>query len=232
MASENDVFTREFELESRGVTLTLYQKEVGDVSCVVWDASLVLAKYLDILCRKERLGKDWLVGKKVLELGAGLGCVGMVAACLGAEVVLTDLATVLPALNKNIQMNEDHWKESGGSARAEELAWSKDASIDFKPDIVVLADCVYYTESIEPLLDTLERLCGATTETFALLSQEERDTPNQKPVWSQFVDAIKKRFKITPILLSEQDPTYSSHDIRLLKLTLPAKNHNKAEESS
>ncbi|XP_012263632.1 protein N-lysine methyltransferase METTL21D-like [Athalia rosae] len=224
MDDDNDIFIREFELESRKVTLTLYQKEVGEVSCVVWDASLVLAKYLDVLCRDDRLGKDWLLNKKVLELGAGLGCVGMTAACLGAEVVLTDLANVLPALNKNIEMNKHHWKNCGGSAKAQELAWSKDAVIDFKPDIVVLADCVYYTESIEPLLNTLERLCGATSNTYALLSQEERDTPNQKPVWSQFVDAIKKRFKITPVMLAEQHPTYSSHDIRLLKLTLPSQN--------
>lgn len=84
-------------------------------------------------------------------------------------------------------------------------------------------------QSIEPLLDTLERLCGATEKTYALLSQEERDTPNQKPVWSQFVEAIKKRFKITPILLSEQDPTYSSHDIRVLKLTLPEKKRDEKE---
>ncbi|XP_046740628.1 protein N-lysine methyltransferase METTL21D-like [Diprion similis] len=223
MANENDVFTREFEVESRKVTLTLYQKEVGDVSCVVWDASIVLAKYLDVLCSENRLGKDWLVGKKVLELGAGLGCVGMTAACLGAEVVLTDLANVLPALNNNIEMNKDVWKRSGGSARAEELDWSKHPVVDFKPEIVLLADCVYYTESIEPLLDMLKRLCEATNDTYALLAQEERDTPNQKPVWSQFVEAIKKKFKITPIMLSEQHPTYSSRDIRVLKLTLPSK---------
>ncbi|XP_015522597.1 protein N-lysine methyltransferase METTL21D-like isoform X1 [Neodiprion pinetum] len=229
MDKEDDVFTREFELESRNVTLTLYQKEVGDVSCVVWDASLVLAKYLDVLCSENRLGKNWLVGKKVLELGAGLGCVGMTAACLGAEVVLTDLANVLPALNKNIEMNKDLWKQSGGSARAEELDWSKHAEIDFKPEIILLADCVYYTESIEPLLDTLERLCGARNDTYALLSQEERDTPNQKPVWSQFVEAIKKRFKITPVMLSEQHPTYSSHDIRVLKLTLPSKDKKETQ---
>lgn len=88
MDNDSDVFTREFELDNSNANLTLYQKEIGDVSCVVWDASLVLAKYLDLLCRDDRLGKNWLVGKKVLELGAGLGCVGMTAACLGYGYII------------------------------------------------------------------------------------------------------------------------------------------------
>ena len=75
----NDVFTRELELESCNQTLTLYQQIIGDVSCVVWDAAIVLAKYLDLTCRDN----NWLNGKKVLELGAGIGCVGMAAACFG-----------------------------------------------------------------------------------------------------------------------------------------------------
>jgi hypothetical protein len=38
-------FIRKFEINSCDKSLTLCQKEVGDVSCVVWDAALVLAKY-------------------------------------------------------------------------------------------------------------------------------------------------------------------------------------------
>lgn len=78
-----DLFARIFEVESRKKELKLYQQNVGDVSCVVWDAALVLANYLDTLCNNDRLGCNWLVGKKVLELGSGVGCVGMTAACLG-----------------------------------------------------------------------------------------------------------------------------------------------------
>lgn len=83
MSGKNDTFTRTFELESRNNVLTLYQQNIGDVSCVVWDAALVLAKYLDVCCHDNRSGGDWLRGKKIVELGAGVGCVGMTAACLG-----------------------------------------------------------------------------------------------------------------------------------------------------
>uniref|UniRef100_A0A0C9RX97 METTL21D protein n=1 Tax=Fopius arisanus TaxID=64838 RepID=A0A0C9RX97_9HYME len=119
---ESGIFTRIFEVETREKSLTLYQQQVGDVSCVVWDAALVLAKYLDHLCQVEGFGDKWLEEKKVLELGAGTGCVGMTAACLGAHVVMTDLESTMPILRKNISMNEEQWRDSG-TARAEVLDW-------------------------------------------------------------------------------------------------------------
>lgn len=80
MELDKNIFTRCLELESQNKELTLYQQEIGDVNCVVWDAAIVLAKYLDHLSSSN---DQWLAGKKILELGAGIGCVGMTAACLG-----------------------------------------------------------------------------------------------------------------------------------------------------
>ena len=74
------VFIRRFEINSCGKLLTLCQKEVRDVSCVVWDAALVLAKYLEARCNDMQ---DWLSGRSVVELGAGMGCLGITAACSG-----------------------------------------------------------------------------------------------------------------------------------------------------
>lgn len=73
-------FIRDFEISLLPKTLRLHQKIKGDVSCVVWDASIVLAKYLEKLCESRR---RFLENLNVLELGAGVGCVGLTAACLG-----------------------------------------------------------------------------------------------------------------------------------------------------
>jgi hypothetical protein len=47
---EEVVFKRKVEINSFGKSLTLCQKEVGDVSCVLLDATLVLATYLEARC--------------------------------------------------------------------------------------------------------------------------------------------------------------------------------------
>jgi protein N-lysine methyltransferase METTL21D len=49
-------------------------------------------------------GSQPLAGQRVIEVGAGVGIVGLTAAALGAQVVLTDLAAVLPGLRQNIQV--------------------------------------------------------------------------------------------------------------------------------
>jgi len=77
---EGGVFIRKFEINSCGKSLTLCQKEAGDVSCVVWDAALVWAKYLEARCNGMQ---DWFRGLSGVELGAGMGCVGLTAACFG-----------------------------------------------------------------------------------------------------------------------------------------------------
>lgn len=77
---DTNEYYRHFELESINATLKFCQYEYGDVSCVVWDAAIVLAKYLETLFKENN---ETFVFKKVIELGSGLGCVGLTAACFG-----------------------------------------------------------------------------------------------------------------------------------------------------
>lgn len=76
-------FSREFDLLSKNSSLEFLQHTVGDVGCVVWDAALVLAGYLDNL---NHIGKKPLKNLRILELGSGTGCVGLVAAALGYTI--------------------------------------------------------------------------------------------------------------------------------------------------
>lgn len=76
-------FVREIE-KSDGCILNIKQCYLGDVGCVVWDAAIVLAKYLETKhFHDPSSGVNVWAGKSVLELGAGTGVVGLMAATMG-----------------------------------------------------------------------------------------------------------------------------------------------------
>lgn len=77
---DQKTFIRELQIDAVGKVLHLHQYVEGNVNCVVWDAAIVLAKYLEELHKKD---KSTFHDKDFLELGSGLGCVGLTAACLG-----------------------------------------------------------------------------------------------------------------------------------------------------
>ena len=77
----SNLFIRELELKDG--TLEIYQELEGDVGCVVWDAAITLAKFIDGECFRSKV-KVKLDGRaNVLELGAGTGIVGLAAATAG-----------------------------------------------------------------------------------------------------------------------------------------------------
>lgn len=78
-----EYFIREIE-KNDGRVLRLRQCCKGDVGCVVWDAAIVLAKYLETkrFC-DPAAGVDAWAGRTAVELGAGTGLVGLMAASLG-----------------------------------------------------------------------------------------------------------------------------------------------------
>lgn len=70
-------------LEKRdGTVLRLQQYGSGGVGCVVWDAAIVLSKYLETP-EFSGDGAHALSRRSVLELGSGTGAVGLMAATLG-----------------------------------------------------------------------------------------------------------------------------------------------------
>lgn len=209
--SNEHYFTRTLELDSLESPLTFYQREIGDVSCVIWDASLVLAHYLEN--RAKQNPSAWK-DIRAVELGAGVGCVGIVAACLGVDVIMTDLPAVLPLLERNIIENRKVWSTSGGSVQALQLCWGDKSSIQ-TPNLLLLADCVYYPESVTPLVETMRQLSNETTE--ILICQEKRESDKQQHCWRQFTAELEKYFKFETVPLSEQHPVFRSPDIIIMK---------------
>ncbi|XP_078465087.1 protein N-lysine methyltransferase METTL21A isoform X2 [Lampetra planeri] len=134
------------------------------VAAVVWDAAVVLATYLE-------LGAVEVKGKRVLELGAGTGLVGIVAALLGASSVsITDRAPVLGFIQENVDANLGAGERSRVAVR--ELSWGEGLGA-WAPgghELVLGADIVYVRDTFPALLATLRHLCPHGTETLVLLA--------------------------------------------------------------
>lgn len=124
------------ELPLFGSTWRLAQApNTNHLGTTVWDASIILAKWMEKNARKgSELSRPKLVGKRVLELGAGMGLGGLAAAALGADVELTDVAEVLPLLRQNAEAlmgkatlatSDAAWVAGAGSVSVRELDWEK-----------------------------------------------------------------------------------------------------------
>lgn len=66
-----------------------------------------MAKALHFLSEE---GTMPLQGKKLLELGSGVGLLGIYLGCLGSDVLLTDLPALKEMASRNINLNRDMLK--------------------------------------------------------------------------------------------------------------------------
>lgn len=184
---------RNFTFAGKSIEIQQSWNNFG-VAAVVWEAAVVLGRYL------ETLGQG-LKGKKVIELGAGTGLAGLVAAQLGAFVTLTDRKLALNVTKTNMEKNfEDLFKQ--GVIKAVELEWGQNVSSFAPPfDFVIGADVVYIEETFRDLLKTLDEL--SNRETVVLLSckiRYERD--------KHFLHLLKKKFSCEKVVYDPQSDIY------------------------
>ncbi|XP_068111819.1 protein N-lysine methyltransferase METTL21D [Hyperolius riggenbachi] len=210
MAQPAEVFIRELQLGD-GRALGIRQLSSGDVGCVVWDAAIVLAKFLE---RQESAEPGLLRGRALLELGAGTGIVGIAAAALGAHVTVTDLEELQDLMNTNIDSNAHLIT---GSCQAKVLKWGEEIPDSLRPpDYILIADCIYYEESLEPLLKTLHNLSGPDTCIFCCY--EERTTGKNPEIEKKFFELLRGDFEYEEVPIEKHDEEYRSEDIHILQV--------------
>jgi predicted nicotinamide N-methyase len=109
----------------------------------LWPSGVALAAYV---------GGLELRGRRVLELGAGLGLPSLAAALRGADVLATDWAEDAAAL---LEANAGR---NGIALRSELARWDEPDRFGTGWDLVLAADVLYEARNAEQLLELLPRL--------------------------------------------------------------------------
>lgn len=131
--------------------------------------------------------------KTILELGSGTGFVGIASAILGArEVVITDLKYTMQLMQENVSLNINAIignDNNRGCLKIEcrECDWFNPPLItEFgifatHPQIILVADCVWVEELVDPLMNTLDIYCQE--ETVVIFTYQQRGKAAHTKFW-------------------------------------------------
>jgi predicted nicotinamide N-methyase len=169
----------------------------------IWDASIILSKYFENNQQKIKVK-----AKKIIELGAGKGLVGISLGILEANVVITDVGSVISSIKDNIKLN------NLSNVIAKELDWFNPKEED-RYDIIVAADVIWVSELIVPLLDTIDILSRKNPEVVVYLAHQQRSLISDRLFFDGLVD---RGFTIE--VVTDLDSEFQKELINIYKIFL------------
>lgn len=201
---------------------------------VVWDAS---RSFLAHITQMAESGNDPIAGKRLLEIGAGTGVVGLALARLGARsVIMTDKDSQLPLMRRNCEHNQppccaDRCKRCEHIAPVQvlPLRWGPDWQSESDPaltapdafDVIVVCDCVY-PDRPSGLAGVLLDLLALNPAATILISSEKRPPPaSAGPGVDHFLDffaAIRAGCEVERVADAELDREWLCEEISLYRM--------------
>jgi hypothetical protein len=191
-------------------SLTICQRPVGgSVGFVAWAAAFVLCNVL--IERYGVCGRNRNNGVAV-ELGCGTALVGLVAACLGFRVTVTDKADTLSIAHKNVRENP-----TVDGVQVVELPWGDSGAVRGVPtdvDLVLGSELLatHDGDVFKQLRDTVLAIATAP-KTECLFVFEERNCNE-----ASFFDLLRPHFETVEELKRTKFNPSSSSWIRLLRV--------------
>jgi len=174
----------------------------------LWASSMGLAEW----CLENKM----LSGKKVLELGSGLGLAGIAAALVGANVSLTDYEPDALLFARYNAMRNIPPDVLAGRVRFQQLDWRTPGEVE-KVDLVIAADVAYERRNFSPLLSLIGQVLHPGG--VAVFADPDRS------MGREFLSVARRQYDVTiqtrtatlngitsTIVLSEIRPKLVAHD--------------------
>jgi predicted nicotinamide N-methyase len=115
----------------------------------IWPSSIALSEYV-------LENQDDFAGKKILELGCGLGLTGIVASAIGGEVIFTDNDS------HALYFTEENFRRNFKRKASVQLFDWRNPGHSQSFDIILAADIIYEKRWLEPVLNVLDKKLAET----------------------------------------------------------------------
>jgi predicted nicotinamide N-methyase len=170
-----------------------------DTGGSIWHSSLSAAQYL-------LSNPDMVKEKSVIEIGGGCGLLGMAAALAGAKyVVITDIETQIPLLQKNIDSNRHLWAdrcvmECKVHYFGDNLPTATDANgATTGFDVLIAADVGFDLELHAPLTASMRKFLAGTDSVGVALSNIPKrvvltEEVRWKDIYEWYIGGMKTAF--------------------------------------
>ncbi|CAO3653312.1 unnamed protein product [Mucor hiemalis] len=173
----------------------------------IWLTSIVFCSYLERLSSK-RDRHGWISldrNKRWVELGSGVGLIGIMLHKLGIEdVVITDIRELVETMERNVEANDINVRSISGRRKNEKddnfivvdpLLWGDEEEMDSIKaggdiDYIVACDCIYSEASAMDLVNTMD--CLSSENTTIICISEVRNQAAQ----DKFMSEAQSRFQV------------------------------------
>ncbi|KAJ0404647.1 hypothetical protein P43SY_009860 [Pythium insidiosum] len=175
----------------------------------VWDSSKTMLKFI------EQHSEQFQRFTSMCELGAGCGALAGLAFAINSrglsDVVLTDIAPVMPWLKENVRNNLT--PEEMERVRCEVYNWGTPPTHLGGPfDVILCADVVYEKDCVRPLMQSILALSHRKTVIYLA---NERRAPE---VRAEFMHYLTTYFTWKEIDRRELDPGYLKEAIEVFEM--------------
>ncbi|XP_066284194.1 protein N-lysine methyltransferase METTL21A-like isoform X1 [Branchiostoma lanceolatum] len=152
-----------------GREIAIWESDVGEETDLaigkrLWPGGVAFAEFLESgNCNMS------FEDKKVIELGAGTGLVGIALSFLGADVTLTDLPDIISYTEENVLMNtmDNNTSLCRYTPKVRPLTWGRDLAEyprnNPRYDYVIGMECVYIEPVFNDLIATIKHLSDENT---------------------------------------------------------------------